>query len=116
MDRNQTAKYILIGALVFVFGYFGIEKFTRPDFWIDWMPVWIDGALGMDKYTWLSVFGVLEIATALGLLIPIRRLQQLAAVGMIVQLLGILTQTGWGDVAVRDVSILISAIALFLLL
>ncbi len=116
MDRNKTAQYVLIAALAFVFGYFGIEKFINPELWVGWLPESIDGFLGIGKYQWLSFFGVVEIASAIGLIIPVRRLQQLATIGIIIQLIGILTQTGWNEIAVRDINILLSAVALFLLL
>lgn len=116
MHSTTTARWILIASLAFVFGYFGIDKFIHPDLWVGWMPTRIEGFLGMTSYRWLSVFGVIEIASAIGLLIPIRRLQQFAALGMIIQLIGILTQTGWNEIAVRDINILLSAIALLALL
>ncbi len=116
MDRNRIAKYVLIGSLVFVFGYFGIEKFINPELWVGWLPDSIDGFLGLSKYQWLNFFGVVEIASAIALLIPVRRLQQLATAGIILQLIGILTQTGWNEIAVRDIDILLGAVALLILL
>lgn len=116
MDRNRTAQYVLIGSLAFVFGYFGIDKFVTPLLWIDWIPDWLTGVLGASKEQWLQFIGAIEILTAIGLLIPVRRLRQVACVGAILQLLGILTQTGWNDVAVRDINILLSAAALLFLL
>lgn len=116
MDRNHIAKWILIGSLAFVFGYFGVEKFINPELWVGWLPPAIDGFLGFSKYQWLNFFGVLEIVSAVALLIPVRRLQQLSTVGMIIQLIGILTQTGWNEIAVRDIDILLGAVALLVLL
>ena len=116
MDRKHAAQYVLIGSLAFVFGYFGIDKFLSPLLWIGWIPEWLNGALGASKETWLRIIGVIEILSAIGLLLPIRRLRQLACIGMMLQLLGILSQTGWNDVAARDINILLSALALLLML
>jgi len=116
MNRNRLASYILIGALAFVFAYFGIEKFTNPLLWSGWMPVWIDGFFGIDKGTWLKIIGAIELGLAILLLIPVRSIRQTAAVLIVLHLAGILTQTGWNDTAVRDIGLLLSGVALLFLL
>lgn len=99
-----------------VFGYFGIDKFIHPLLWVGWMPLWIDGLLGFPKELWIRVFGTMEIVTALLVASQVKKLQMAGALLASAQILGILTQTGWNDVAARDVVILCSALALFLLL
>ncbi len=116
MQRTSTAKWLLILSLVFVFGYFGFDKFAHPLTWIGWLPVWMDNLGGLPKNLWLNIIGALEIIFAIMLLIPLRKVQQAAAILMILHLIAVLTQVGWNDVAVRDIGIMISGIALLALL
>lgn len=116
MQRTQSAKWVLVAGLVFVFGYFGIDKFLNPLVWIVWMPTWMDGLMGMPKDTWLQIMGVLEMVMAVLVLLPMRRVQQLGVMLMAVHMLGILSQVGWNDIAIRDIGLLATMGALFLLL
>lgn len=116
MQRPNSAKWLLILSLVFVFGFFGIDKFVHPLTWIGWLPVWIDGLGGLPKDAWLKLVGAAEIIFALLLLFPVKRVRQAGVLLLIVHMLGILTQVGWNDIAVRDIGIMISAIALLALL
>lgn len=112
MQRQNIVKWLLIAALVFVFGDFGIDKFMHPDNWIGWLPVWMDGLGGLPKNSWLEIIGALEVLFALMILIPVRAVQKTGVILMILHLVAVLTQTGWNDVAVRDIGLMISAIAL----
>jgi|CXWL01.1.fsa_nt_gi hypothetical protein len=116
MQRTNVAKWLLILALVFVFAYFGIDKFMHPLLWIGWLPSWMDGLAGLPKESWLKLIGASEILFALMVLIPFRHIQRIGVMLIILHLLGILTQVGWNDVAVRDIGIMISGIALLALL
>ncbi|HVW66820.1 MAG TPA: hypothetical protein VHA78_03755 [Candidatus Peribacteraceae bacterium] len=112
MQRQKVVKWLLIAALVFVFGDFGIDKFAHPDIWIGWIPNWMDGLGGLPKSSWLQLIGALEVLFALMLLIPVRAIQKAGAILIVLHLVGVLTQVGWNDVAVRDIGLMISAIAL----
>ena len=116
MQSQSLSKFILIAALVIVFGWFGIDKLVEPYLWIQWIPPWMDGLGGVRSNVWLTIIGVVEILFALLLLIPKRRVQQVAVVLMIGHLIGVLTQTGWSDIGVRDFGLLLSGAALLLLL
>jgi uncharacterized membrane protein len=116
MDRKQLALYVLIAALAFVFGWFGIDKFLDPLVWVGFLPTWMDGLLGMPKETWLVIMGVIEIAFALMLIIPVRNVRRLGALLIVIHLLAIVWQVGWNDVAVRDIGLLLSSLSLLLLL
>ncbi len=116
MQRPNSAKWILIASLIFVFGYFGVDKFINPLTWIGWLPAWMDGLGGLPKDSWLKLVGAAEIIFALLLVVPVKRVQQIGVFLIIVQMLGILTQVGWNDIAVRDIGIMMSAIALLALL
>lgn len=116
MDRNRLARGFLIAGLAFVFGYFGIDKFIHPLVWIGWMPPWMDGLLGFSKDVWLQITGALEIFFSLLLIIPVRRMQQTGAILVALHLVAVLTQTGWNDIAIRDIGLMLSSLALLLML
>lgn len=109
---KTTPRWLLILGLAFVFGYFGIDKFWHPILWIQWIPDWMDGLIGMNKDAWLKLIGASEIILAVGLLLPSYLIQRIAAALCGLHLLGVLTQTGWNDVAVRDIGLLAIAITL----
>lgn len=116
MDRKRLAAYILIADLAFVFAWFGIVKFTSPIDWIGFLPLWMDGLLGMPKEIWLVIMGVLEVLFAVMLLIPVRRVRQLGALFIVLHLVGVVSQVGFNDVGVRDIGLLLSSLALLVLL
>lgn len=116
MQRESYAKWLLIIGLAFVFGYFGIDKFVHPDIWIGWMPVWMEGLMGMTRETWLPVIGATEVLLAVMLVIPVRIIQRLGAILVALHLVAILTQVGWNDIGIRDMGLLLSSLALAFLL
>ncbi len=107
---------LLTIGLAVVFGWFGIDKFLTPLIWIGWMPLWMEGLMGMPTETWLKIVGVSEIIMALLIIIPIRKVRMVGAVLIALHLVAILTQTGWSDIGVRDTGLLFSALALLFLL
>lgn len=115
MKRNLPIL-VLIVSLAFVFGYFGIDKFVDPLLWMGFLPAWMNGLLGMDKTVWVKIVGSIEIVIALMLLIPQRTVRMAGAVLVPLHLLAVLAQVSWNDVGVRDIGLLLSAVALFLLL
>lgn len=116
MERSRLARGVLIAALAFVFGTFGVDKFVHPLIWIGWMPLWTDGLLGFSKDVWLQITGAIEVLLAILLLMPIRKMRQTGAILVVLHFVAVLTQTGWNDIAIRDIGLLLSSITLFLLL
>ncbi|MBI5156039.1 hypothetical protein HZA45_02060 [Candidatus Peregrinibacteria bacterium] len=116
MQRKTIAIILLVLGLAFVFGVFGIGKFQDPLLWIGWMPPWMDGFLGLPASSWLRITGIGEILLAILLLIPVRALQRIIVIFMSLHLLAVLTQTGWNDIAVRDIGLLLSCLSLLFLL
>ena len=116
MQRKDAAPLLLIAGLAFVFGYFGIDKLVHPEFWLGWIPLWMEGLLGVSRNTWLILIALFEIVLALLLLIPIRTVRKVGALLVALHLVGIMTQVGWNDIAVRDIGLLMSTLALMLLL
>lgn len=116
VSRNSIAAWILTAALAFVFGLFGFEKFSAPVFWIQWVPAEFEGLLGLTRDAWLSVAGAFELLLAALVLIPVRAVRRIGAALMILHLLTIVMLTGWSAVAVRDIGLLLSGVALLVLL
>lgn len=116
MSSKRTPVWILAGGLAFVFLYFGIDKFIHPLIWIGWIPKWMDGFAGASQETWLRIVGVIEIIAGAALVFPLRLVQRFAAALAGIQIIGVLTQTGWNDIAVRDIGLLTMAVALWFLL
>jgi uncharacterized membrane protein len=116
MQKIPVARGVLLSALVIVFGIFGVDKFARPLMWIGWIPLWMEDVLGIARETWLLVAGGIELLLAAALLFPHRLVRRIAAAGMILHLIAVLTQTGFSDIFVRDLGLLFSAIGLLILL
>ena len=116
MQRESYAKWLLIAGLAFVFGYFGIDKFVHPDIWIGWMPMWMEGLMGMTREMWLPIIGASEVMLAVMLIIPVRIIQRIGAILVALHLVAILTQVGWNDIGIREIGLLMSALSLAFLL
>jgi len=104
-------RLALFGGLGFVFLYFGIDKIVHPLFWQGWMPPSMDGFLGYPISTWLTLIAAAEIGIGIGCIVPQIFIQRMAAFFAAAHLIGVLTQTGWNDIAVRDVGLLCMAVA-----
>jgi uncharacterized membrane protein YphA (DoxX/SURF4 family) len=116
MQRTDLAKYLLLGSLVLVFVYFGVDKLIHPNAWIGWMPLWLDELTGVDIEIWLYIVGVIEFILGVLLLLPFRKVRLAALAVIILHLLAVIVQIGWNDVAIRDIAMLANAGALMLLL
>ena len=116
MQRNYLPGILLSAGLAFVLGNFGIDKFVHPLIWIGWLPDWMDGLASLSKEAWLTVIAIAEIIMAVLILIPVRQVRMTGCILIALHLLGILTQVGWNDIAVRDIGLLAAVLALLGLL
>lgn len=116
MQRKTFSDLLLTAGLAFVFIYFGVDKFVHPTWWIDWMPTWMEGLMGFSRSGWMYITGALEILFAVMLIIPIRIIRQSGAILCALHLVAVLTQTGWNDIAVRDIGLLFMSLGLFALI
>lgn len=116
MQSISAARFLLICGLAFVFLYFGIDKLVHPVVWIGWMPPWMEGLGGFTSVEWLKAVAVGEIVIGVLMLIPFRALQKVGAFLAALHLIAVLTQTGWNDIAVRDIGLLFMAMSLLLLI
>lgn len=116
MTNTATARYTLAAGLAFVLVVFGIDKFLHPLVWIGWIPKSFDGLIGMSQGTWLRLIGTVEVFLGVLVIVPKALVQKIASVLIALHLVAILTQTGWNDIAVRDIGLLFMTIGLFYLL
>ncbi len=116
MQKASVATGVLMSAMMIVFGVFGIDKFIHPLSWIGWIPQWMDGLFGIGKSQWLMVTGIMELILASALLFPSVLIRRIAAWSMVLHLAFVLTQTGMNDLFVRDLGLMLSAVALGILL
>lgn len=116
MSSTTTARYLLILGVAFVFVYFGVDKFFHPLVWIGWLPTWMNGLAGLDKSIWLNIIAITEIIIGIMVLIPVRGVRKVVVLLAALHLTGILTQTGWNDIAVRDIGLLFMTMALWYLI
>src|SRR3989338_3262732 len=115
MSPTQNARLTLAIGLVFVLGYFGIDKFIHPDNWIAWMPDWIDGFADLSSTTWLLLIGTIETLLALGLCLPWYNIQYWAALFATLHLTTVVFTVGWNEIGIRDAGLTCAASALWYL-
>jgi hypothetical protein len=108
-NKEKTISYLLRIAVVFSFLYPPIAAWFAPDNWIWFVPDFIE--IFIDKGIFLHIFGLVEIAIALGILFLKNPFWP--SLGAIVILLAIII-LDWStfDVVFRDISILLAALAL----
>lgn len=116
MQRIRLATWILSIGLAAVFGYFGFDKFAEPLLWLGWMPLWMDGFLGLSVDFWLMIVGASEVIFAVLVLIPVRNVRRAGAILIALQLLAILPIAGFNEIGLRDFAMFMSAVALAVLL
>jgi uncharacterized membrane protein len=116
MQQSDIARMILAAGLACVFIAFGIDKFLNPVLWVGWIPPWLQGATGMSAEAWLPWIGGGEVAAGILTLIPKRRLQNAGTILIILFLLAVLPIVGWNETGIRDIGLLLSAVALLMLL
>jgi uncharacterized membrane protein YphA (DoxX/SURF4 family) len=118
---TPLTRWILSIALAYVLIVFGVDKLLNPPNWIGWMPLWMDGLLGINVNAWLTIIGVLELLLGIGVLIHWKSLNRIAAFFASVHLLGIIVVVAsfsgslWNDqILVRDIGLFaISLVLIF---
>ena len=113
-NSTKTSHLILRLGLAFVFLWFGIDKFTHPDYWINaWLPAWfvlILNSLGIGTLNFIYLNGIFEVVLGLGFIFNI--FVKLFAFLVILFLLFVIFSFGLNEIIVRDVGLLGIALAL----
>ncbi len=94
----------------------GLDKFTNLlATWPDYLAPWIVGLLPFSAEAAMRVVGVIEIVAGLAVAVRPRYGAPIVALWLGGIILNLLTYSGYYDVALRDVGLLIGAVALWLL-
>jgi uncharacterized membrane protein len=93
--------------------WMGIDKFTNTlTDWTGYLAPWIVDLLPFTAQTTMYIVGVVEIVAALGIAIKPRIAAYVVAAWLAGIIVNLLTLSGFYDVALRDVGLLVAALAL----
>lgn len=91
----------------------GLDKFTNYlTFWPDYLAPWLVGVLPFSAQTAMYVVGVIEIVAGLVVAVAPRYGAPIVALWLAGIIVNLLTYSGYYDVALRDVGLLVGALAL----
>ncbi len=107
----QSLKYaqlVLRLSLAFVFGWFGVDSFIHPQYWIDaWMPDWatsLGDMVAISPIQLLYVIGIFEVLIALSLITTV--FIRIFALAGIIFLISIIITNGFSEIMVRDIGLI----------
>ena len=110
---EQTKKYAPIAVRYSVglaFFLIGIDQLIRPAAWLGYYPDWITSFMSLTSF---GIFnGIFDAVIGAFLLIGL--LTRIASAIAVFHLVGVIYTLGYNDVAIRDLSILIAAVAIFM--
>lgn len=100
--------------LAIVYCWFGVDKFIRPDYWINaWMPAWaqhIAQALGMSTTDAVILIGIFEVLVATSLVTGFF-IRVFAVIAIVFLATGLVVH-GFNEVLVRDIGLIAGLLAL----
>lgn len=105
-----TASLLLRFALGVPFLVFGIGKFVDAASWVGYIPPWMTPLLPVSVWTFLTIIGVTECV--LGALLLAGLWTRIVAALAALHLLGIIVALGGNEIAFRDATLLLTALAL----
>ena len=117
MNMNKISIHYLIAriSIAFIFLTFGIWEIIQPAYWTAYLPGFAFNLGFISPDSLLMVHGAVLILLALGLLFLSRYLRIFASLSALVMLsivASLIMSTGWDDVLVRDITILLFTISL----
>lgn len=112
-ENDNIGKLILRIALGSVLLWFGINQLLNSAEWIAWIDPSIAKLIPFKLQTFIIINGVFEIIT--GTLLLLGLLTRLVSLLVFIHLSGIALSLGYNDIAVRDVGLALSSLALFFL-
>ena len=115
MEWDKYAKYapfaVRLG-LSLVLLWFGIDELRHPGVWASLVPSWLTSLLHVSDLTFMRFNGVFELLLALLLLIG--WFTRIVAAIVVLHFAGIIYAVGYGDIAIRDLGLLLAALSLVL--
>lgn len=110
--QAMIARWLLTVGLALLHFHAGVDKFLTPELWIRDLPLWMEGFLSLSNDVWVGVVGTVEIVLALMILVPVAFIRRLGAILMAVHLGFAAITVGWNERGVRDIALLLAALAL----
>ncbi len=109
-NTQTIGKLLLRFGFVFVFAWFGISQLLHPDMWTSLIPGWVTAFSGMSAHTVVLINGGIEVILALALAF---NLYVWFVAGLLaLHLLSIAVDLRFNAVAIRDIGLAISVLAL----
>lgn len=108
--REYAPLFVRLG-VGFVFLLLGIQQFLFAEQWSSWLPEWLIQALPNAALTTRVILVNASIDVLLGLALLLGIFTRIVAILMIIHLVGVLLTLGYNDIAIRDLGILLAAIA-----
>lgn len=112
---SKLSNLILRLGLAAVFLWFGIDKFIRPEYWLNaWVPQWaltILSHLSLGGTQFILITGVFEILVGLSLLSNV--LVPLFSSLAVIFLIAVIFASGLTEVTVRDMGLIAGLVSLF---
>ena len=115
--RNEPAYaafWLLRVGFVVLPLWMGIDKFTKvlnPD-WAGYLAPWIVGLLPFSAQTAMYIVGAIEILAGIMVALKPRYASYVVSLWLAGIIINLLTYSGYYDIALRDVGLLIAALAL----
>ena len=109
MKWHLCAPAIARWGLGIVFFLFGILQFTSPESFYGYIPAFANN-FGMSSATLILLNGILDFA--IGVLLLLGIFTRIVAIVAAVHLLVIILGLGWNDITVRDIGLMIVAVAI----
>lgn len=108
--REYAPLFVRLG-VGFVFLLLGIQQFLFTEQWTSWLPEWLVKALPDSALAVRVILINAAIDSVLGLALLLGIFTRIVAILMIIHLVGVLLALGYNDIAIRDLGILLAAIA-----
>lgn len=108
--REYAPLFVRLG-VGFVFLLLGIQQFLFTEQWTTWLPHWLTQALPDAAPAMHVILVNASIDVLLGLALLLGIFTRIVAILMVIHLVGVLLTLGYNDIAIRDLGILLAAIA-----
>ncbi len=108
---KKYAPVVVRVGIALVVLWFGVEQILHPEMWVFLLPTWTT-MLGLSPTVLIYLNGAFELVVGTALIAGIAT--RYTALIIALHLFDIAYTVGYGDVAVRDVGLALSAVSIFL--
>jgi len=113
LKRANVARHLLTRlAIGFVFASFGLWELFDPQYWIGFLPPWVPTFVGVQTLVLLHGAVLLAVGAAILLGAWLRWSAALAALMLVEICAGLLSSSGFSDLLVRDLGLLLFTLSI----